>query len=123
MNLKILTKLFSFSRLNKISMNSCAGFAHCKVALAFAVIFDLVGVVVLLVGVFVPLEVKGRDFGDLLVYSGALLVLMSIGGWVMWYSGNIEGLAASKEMGHIGNAVDRIARTLSRKMRTHRGHP
>ncbi|MCJ8749720.1 hypothetical protein PDJAM_G00179640 [Pangasius djambal] len=103
-------------------MTSCTGLAHCKVALAFAVIFDLVGVVVLLAGVFVPLEVKGRDFGDLLVYTGALLVLMSLGGWVMWYSGNIEGLTSRKEMGHIGNAVDRIARTLSRKMRTHRGH-
>lgn len=101
-------------------MSSCTGLAHCKVALAFAVIFDLVGVMVLLAGVFVPLEVKGRDFGDLLVYTGALLVLMSLGGWVMWYSGNIEGLTSRKEMGHIGNAVDRIARTLSRKMRTHR---
>ncbi|XP_026999589.1 transmembrane protein 238a [Tachysurus fulvidraco] len=101
---------------------TCNGLAHCKVALAFAVIFDLVGVLVLLAGVFVPLEVKGRDFGDLLVYTGVLLVLMSLGGWVMWYSGNIEGLTASKEMGHIGNAVDRIARTLSRKMRTHRTH-
>ncbi|KAG9279419.1 transmembrane protein 238a [Astyanax mexicanus] len=105
-------------------MTSCMGLSHCKVALAFAVIFDLLGVTALLVGVFVPLEVKGRDFGDLLVYSGALLVLMSLGGWVMWYSGNIEGLSSSKEMGHIGNAVDRIARTLSRKIRTHtiRGH-
>ncbi|KAI5087323.1 transmembrane protein 238 [Silurus meridionalis] len=103
-------------------MASCTGLAHCKVALAFAVIFDLVGVMVLLAGVFVPLEVKGRDFGDLLVYTGVILVLISLGGWVMWYSGNIEGLATSKEMGHIGNAVDRIARTLSRKMRIHRGH-
>ncbi|KAF7686308.1 hypothetical protein HF521_015670 [Silurus meridionalis] len=73
-----------------VSMASCTGLAHCKVALAFAVIFDLVGVMVLLAGVFVPLEVKGRDFGDLLVYTGVILVLISLGGWVMWYSGNIE---------------------------------
>lgn len=105
-------------------MGTCGGLAHCKVALAFAVIFDVLGVTALLVGVFVPLEVKQRDFGDLLVYTGALMVLMSLGGWVMWYSGNIEGLTTSKEMGHIGNAVDRIARNLSRKIRTHtlRGH-
>ncbi|KAL6461233.1 hypothetical protein MHYP_G00311990 [Metynnis hypsauchen] len=109
---------------HEVGMSTCTGLSHCKVALAFAVIFDLLGVVALLVGVFVPLEVKGRDFGDLLVYTGALMVLMSLGGWVMWYSGNIEGLASSKEMGHIGNAVDRIARTLSRKIRTRtlRGH-
>lgn len=103
-------------------MTSCTGLAHCKVALALAVIFDLVGVMVLLAGVFVPLEVKGKDFGDFLVYTGVLLVLMSLGCWVMWYSGNIDGLTTSKEMGHIGNAVDRIARRLSRKMRTHRSH-
>ncbi|KAJ8392851.1 hypothetical protein AAFF_G00070550 [Aldrovandia affinis] len=98
------------------------GLSHCKIALVFAVLMDLLGVTALLVGVFGPLEIKGRDFGDLLVYSGALLVLMSLGGWVMWYSGNIEGLTSRKELGHIGTAVDRLARTLSRRIRTHRGH-
>lgn len=43
------------------------------------VLMDLLGGVALLVGVFVPLDVKGRDFGDLLVYTGALFVLMSLG--------------------------------------------
>lgn len=103
-------------------MTTCTGLAHCRVALAFAVIFDLVGVMVLLAGVFAPLQVNGKDFGDLLVYTGVLLVLLSLGGWVMWYSGNIEGLTQSKDLGQISNAVDRLARTLSRKMRTHRTH-
>lgn len=53
--------------------------------------------------------------------SGALLVLASLAGWVLWYSGNIEGLTSRKELGHIGSAVDRLARNLSRKMRTYRG--
>ncbi|KAL4616721.1 transmembrane protein 238-like [Arapaima gigas] len=92
------------------------GLSHCKVALAFAVSMDLLGVTALLLGVFAPLEIKGRDFGDFLVYSGALLVLMSLGGWVMWYSGNIEGLTTRKELGYIGTAVDQLARTLSRRM-------
>lgn len=61
--------------------------------------------------------------GDLdLTSSGALLVLVSLAGWVLWYSGNIEGLTSRKELGHIGSAVDRLARNLSRNMRTHRGH-
>ncbi|KAM9416133.1 visinin-like [Salvelinus alpinus] len=40
----------------------------------------------------------------------------------MWeeLSGNIDGLASSKELGHIGTTVDRLARTLSRKMHIHR---
>lgn len=52
--------------------------------------------------------------------AGALFVLMSLAGWVLWYSGNIDGLTSKRELGHIGSAVDRLARNLSRKMRTYR---
>ncbi|TWW65516.1 transmembrane protein 238a [Takifugu rubripes] len=102
-------------------MALCDGLSHCKLALAFAVLMDVVGGTALLMGVFAPLEIKGQDFGDLLVYTGALLVLASLAGWVLWYSGNIEGLTSRKELGHIGSAVDRLARNISRKMRTYRG--
>ncbi|XP_026226994.1 transmembrane protein 238-like [Anabas testudineus] len=97
------------------------GVAHCKLALVFAVLMDLFGVVSLLMGVFAPLTIKGQDFGDFLVYTGALLVLMSMAGWVMWYSGNIEGLTSKKELG-IGGAVDRLARSLSRRILLTRTH-
>ncbi|CAL8290305.1 unnamed protein product [Merluccius merluccius] len=94
------------------------GLAHCKLALVFAVLMDLLGVLSMLLGVFASLEVQGRDFGDLLVYTGALLVLFSMGGWVIWYSGNIEGLAVAKpSRGTMGHAFDRLARNLSRKIR------
>uniref|UniRef100_A0A673NEB8 Transmembrane protein 238 n=1 Tax=Sinocyclocheilus rhinocerous TaxID=307959 RepID=A0A673NEB8_9TELE len=95
----------------------------CSCLLVFAVFMDLFGVSALLIGVFVPLEIGGRDFGDLLVYSGALLVLMSMGGWVMWYSGNIEGLISGNELTHKRNAVDRFARTLSRLDLMHNKQP
>lgn len=94
------------------------GLSHCKLALVFAVLMDLLGATALLLGVFAPLEVNGRDFGDLFVYTGALMVLFSLAGWVMWYSGNIEGLTSSKEVGGtVGGAVDRLARSLSRRIR------
>lgn len=93
------------------------GLTHCKFVLVFAVLMDLLGVAALLIGVFAPLEIKGKDFGDLLVYSGALLILFSMGGWVMWYSGNIEGLAVGKEFNTKRSAVDRLARSLSRRIR------
>ncbi|XP_028831378.1 transmembrane protein 238a [Denticeps clupeoides] len=100
-----------------------SGLTRCKLVLVFAVMMDLFGVTSMLIGVFASLEVRGRDFSDLLVYTGALLILMSMGGWVMWYSGNIEGLAFGKELGYRRTVVDRIARTLSRRIRrTHRGH-
>lgn len=100
-----------------------AGLTHCKFVLIFAVVTDLFGVSTLLIGIFVPLEIAGRDFGDLLVYSGAVLVLMSMGAWIMWYSGNIDGLLSGKELRHKHDAVDLLARTLSRRIRKpHRGH-
>ncbi|XP_030641328.1 transmembrane protein 238a [Chanos chanos] len=99
------------------------GLTHCKFVLVFAVVMDLLGITALLVGVFAELEIRGRDFGDLFVYSGALLLLLSMGGWVMWYSGNIEGLTSKKELGYKASAVDRLARNLSRRIRrTNRSH-
>ncbi|XP_068188707.1 transmembrane protein 238-like [Antennarius striatus] len=101
-------------------MGVCDGLSHCKLALVLAVLLDLLGGAALLVGVFAPLEIRGQDFGDLLVYTGALLVLASLAGWVLWYSGNIDGLTSRKELGNIGSAVDLLARTLSRKFRAYR---
>ncbi|KAK7124501.1 hypothetical protein R3I94_018765 [Phoxinus phoxinus] len=107
---------------------ACVGLKHCKVALGFAVIFDLFGFTALFMGLFAPLKMKERDFGDLFVYTGAVLVLISLGGWVMWYSGNLEGrpMPKQKDLSGIGNAVDRLARNLSRKiyrptLRVHKG--
>lgn len=54
--------------------------------------------------------------------AGALFVVMSLAGWVLWYSGNIEGLTSKRELGHISSAVDRLARNLSRKIRSYKGH-
>lgn len=51
----------------------CDGLSHCKLALAFAVLMDLLGAVALLMGVFAHLEIQGQDFGDLLVYSGTFV--------------------------------------------------
>lgn len=55
-------------------MALCDGLSHCRLALAFAVLMDLLGGAALLMGVFAPLEIKGRDFGDLLVYTGMKLL-------------------------------------------------
>ncbi|KAK5609668.1 hypothetical protein CRENBAI_000869 [Crenichthys baileyi] len=99
------------------------GLSHCRLALVFAVVMDMLGVTSLLLGVFASIEVKGKDFGDMLVYSGALLVLFSMAGWVLWYSGNIDGLHLQKDLnGGMGSAVDRLARTLSRRIRLPRTH-
>lgn len=60
-------------------MALCDGLSHCKLALVFAVLMDLLGGAALLMGVFAPLEVSGRDFGDLLVYTGMKYTVILFG--------------------------------------------
>lgn len=60
-------------------MALCDGLSHCKLALVFAVLMDLLGGAALLMGVFAPLEVNGRDFGDLLVYTGMKYTVILFG--------------------------------------------
>ncbi|XP_062395161.1 transmembrane protein 238a [Sardina pilchardus] len=109
--------MVKFGRGNKDTSLDDSGLTRCKFVLIFAVLMDLLGVASLLIGVFVDLSINDSDFGDFLVYSGALLILLSMGGWVMWYSGNIEGLVDGKELTYKRSAVDRIARSLSRRIR------
>uniref|UniRef100_A0A3P9MU97 Transmembrane protein 238a n=1 Tax=Poecilia reticulata TaxID=8081 RepID=A0A3P9MU97_POERE len=98
----------------------CDDLSHCKMALAIAVLMDLLGGVSLLVGVFASLKLNGKECGDVLVYSGILFIVASLAGWVLWYSGNIEGLPPKTELGQLNSTVDRLARRVSRKFFSHR---
>ncbi|XP_061892569.1 transmembrane protein 238-like [Entelurus aequoreus] len=68
------------------------GLGRCVCCFWLAVVFDVVGLLVLLVGVFVNVF-----FYDLLIYAGAIVIFLSLVWWVFWYSGNIEVLAAELE--------------------------
>ncbi|XP_061740768.1 transmembrane protein 238-like [Nerophis ophidion] len=68
------------------------GLGRCVCCFWLAVAFDVVGLLVLLVGVFVNVF-----FYDLLIYAGAIVIFLSLVWWVFWYSGNIEVLAAELE--------------------------
>lgn len=61
------------------------GLGRCVSCFWLAVAFDIVGLLVLLVGVFVNVF-----FYDLLIYAGAIVIFLSLIWWVFWYSGNIE---------------------------------
>lgn len=61
------------------------GLGRCVCCFWLAVAFDIVGLVVLLIGVFVNVF-----FYDLLIYAGAIVIFLSLIWWVFWYSGNIE---------------------------------
>uniref|UniRef100_A0A8D0B595 Transmembrane protein 238 n=1 Tax=Salvator merianae TaxID=96440 RepID=A0A8D0B595_SALMN len=98
-----------------------SGLGRCRLALAFALLMDAAGTGALLTGIFARLRLRGRDFGDLLIYSGAVLVFLSLLGWIMWYTGNIE--IAPEELardyaakrGTLARLARKISRTWSRR--------
>lgn len=61
------------------------GVGRCKCAFWFAVFHDILGLFILLAGVFWDIF-----FHDFLIYAGAVIIFLSLIWWVFWYTGNIE---------------------------------
>nr|XP_055048350.1 transmembrane protein 238-like [Misgurnus anguillicaudatus] len=61
------------------------GLGRCSCAFWLAVAFDVLGLVILLLGVF-----GNVFFYDFLIYAGAIIIFLSLIWWVFWYTGNIE---------------------------------
>ncbi|XP_007663041.2 transmembrane protein 238, partial [Ornithorhynchus anatinus] len=100
-----------------------SGLGRCRAALVLAVALDVAGLAALLTGVFARLQAHGRDFGDLLIYSGAILVFLSLLGWIFWYTGNIEisRLELQRDYGLRPGTLARLARKLSRRWSRQQG--
>ncbi|KAG9483900.1 hypothetical protein GDO78_009685 [Eleutherodactylus coqui] len=64
---------------------SRAGLGRCTCCFWLAVAFDVFGLAVLLIGVFVNVF-----FYDFLIYAGSIVIFLSLIWWVFWYTGNIE---------------------------------
>ncbi|XP_075850042.1 transmembrane protein 238-like [Microcebus murinus] len=62
----------------------CRG-GRCVTFLTLALLLDAVGLVLLLLGIFAVLS-----YWDFFVYTGALILALSLLLWVIWYSLNIE---------------------------------
>uniref|UniRef100_A0A665TX71 Si:dkey-16i5.8 n=1 Tax=Echeneis naucrates TaxID=173247 RepID=A0A665TX71_ECHNA len=58
---------------------------RCKCSFWFAVAHDILGVFIMMVGVF-----GGLVIHDLFIYAGAIIIFLSLIWWVFWYSGNID---------------------------------
>ncbi|XP_051569486.1 uncharacterized protein LOC127449900 [Myxocyprinus asiaticus] len=93
----------------------------CLPLFIMAIAFDIIGFVLLFVGIFGDLRIRGAFYGDFLIHTGALLLFVSLGFWLMWYIGNIrvqeEGLERGSSAAH---SVKDLARKLTERLsKTH----
>lgn len=95
---------------------AASGLDRCRLALLFAIFMDLIGLASLLVGIFAELQLNGQDFGDLLIYTGAIIVFLSLIGWIFWYTGNIEISMEELQQDYMikDGTLARLARKISR---------
>lgn len=97
------------------------GVGRCKCSFWFAVAHDILGVIIIMVGIFGGLAVH-----DLFIYMGAIIIFLSLIWWVFWFTGNIDvppeeleddvGLMKLKNRG-LSQMVRRVSERLSSRFR------
>ncbi|KAK6478313.1 transmembrane protein 238 [Huso huso] len=58
---------------------------RCFPIFVIAIVFDVVGIVLLLLGIFAHFT-----FWDFFIYTGAIIISLSLIFWICWYSVNLE---------------------------------
>uniref|UniRef100_A0A3B4FUE5 Transmembrane protein 238 like n=2 Tax=Haplochromini TaxID=319058 RepID=A0A3B4FUE5_9CICH len=93
----------------------CIG--NCFLMFLIAVVFDVLGVILLLIGIFANLRINGLFYGDFLIYTGSLIIFISLACWLMWYVGNVQ---VSVDDGcKKRNSIVQLARKLSERKLHH----
>lgn len=108
-------------QIEPVTERRYGGVGRCKCSFWFAVAHDVLGVFIMMVGVF-----GGLVIHDLFIYAGAIVIFLSLIWWVFWYTGNIDvppeelqddvGMSKLKERG-LGQVVRRVSGRLSSGIR------
>ncbi|KAM9716053.1 uncharacterized protein ACNS7B_022166 [Menidia menidia] len=91
------------------------GVGRCKCSFWFAVSHIILGVLIVMVGVFGGLAVH-----DFFIYAGAIVLFLSLIWWVFWYSGNID--VPPEELEDDVGKIKQKNRSLNQAVRRASGH-
>lgn len=87
----------------------------CVPLFLVALVLDALGLILLFIGIFANLRVDGRFYGDFLIYTGALVVFISLFFWIFWYAGNVPA-PQRDALKRSGSRIAQLARKLSERL-------
>ena len=87
----------------------------CVPLFLIALVLDALGLLLLFIGIFANLRVDGRFYGDFLIYTGALVVFLSLFFWIFWYAGNVP-TPRRDALKRSGSRIAQLARKLSERL-------
>ncbi|XP_078124978.1 transmembrane protein 238 like [Sander vitreus] len=97
-----------------MELKRCIG--GCVTPFLIAFLFDVLGLILVFVGIFANVRIGDRFYGDFLIYSGSLIIFFSLAFWLMWYVGNVQ--VSEDDEGGLkkSSSIVQLARKLSERL-------